>query len=138
MRIWNACWWLGRAGLCLAFVYSGMSKLLDFPAAMAEQAHFNLQPAGAIAAAVIAVQLGGAALVLFGRGGWRASGAVLLAVFTIVATVIGHAFWTMTGMDRFHNLNSFLEHAGLVGGFVLVAAQALQQEARVDAGRGQG
>ena len=45
------------------------------------------------------------------------------------ATWIGHAFWTMQGMERFHNLNAFLEHAGLVGGFLLVAAYAWRDAA---------
>ena len=120
---------VARAGLCLAFVYSGMAKLADFPSAVAEQAHFGLQPAVFFAAATIVVQLGGATMVLFCRGRWRALGALVLAGFTVAATWIGHAFWTMQGMERFHNLNAFLEHAGLVGGFLLVAAYAWRDAA---------
>lgn len=120
---------LARLGLCLAYLYSGIAKLLDFPAAMAEQAHFGLQPAALFAAATILVQLGGSLLVLFGRGRFAAAGALQLAAFTLAATIIGHAFWTLGGVERFHNLNSFLEHAGLIGGFVLVALQALQPPA---------
>lgn len=115
---------VARAGLCLAFVYSGIAKLADFPSAVAEQAHFGLQPAVFFAAATIVVQLGGATMVLFCHGRWRALGALVLAGFTIAATWIGHAFWTMQGMERFHNVNAFLEHAGLVGGFLLVAVHA--------------
>jgi uncharacterized membrane protein YphA (DoxX/SURF4 family) len=122
---------LARAGLCLAFVYSGVSKLFDFPAAIAEQAHFGLQPAAFFAAATIAVQLGGSLLVLFARGRWRALGAAMLAVFTLIATVIGHAFWSMQGMERFHNLNAFLEHAGLIGGFLLVGLHAFSRPSTV-------
>lgn len=114
---------LARGGLCLAFVYSGLSKLLDFPAAIAEQQHFGLTPPAAFAAATIAVQLGGSALVLFGRGHAMAIGAAMLAGFTVLATLIGHPFWSMQGIERFHNLNAFLEHAGLVGGFIIVALQ---------------
>ena len=128
MNFDNPFWlWLGRAGLCLAFAYSGIAKLLDFPGAVAEQVHFGLQPAALFAAATITVQLGGSALVLLARGRARALGAVMLAGFTIVATVIGHAFWTMTGIERFQNLNAFLEHAGLVGGFLIVAVLALRE-----------
>jgi len=113
--------WLVRAALCLAFVYSGVAKLADWPAALAEQAHFGLQPAALFAAATIAVQLGGSALVLFARGRAAALGALALAAFTFAATVIAHAFWRETGVDRFRDLNAFLEHIGLIGGFVLVA-----------------
>ncbi len=47
--------------------------------------------------------------------------------FTVVATVIGHAFWTMQGVERFHNLDAFPEHAGPVGGLLLVAVPALRE-----------
>lgn len=120
---------VARAGLCLAFVYSGLAKLVDFPSAVAEQAHFGLQPAVFFAAATVVVQLGGATMVLFCRGRWRALGALVLAGFTVAATWIGHAFWTMQDTERFHNLNAFLEHAGLVGGFLLVAAHAWRDAA---------
>ncbi len=119
--------WLARFGLCLAFLYSGLSKLLNFPAAVAEQAHFGLRPPALLAAAVIVVQLGGSALVLLASARLRASGALMLAGFTAVATPIGHAFWTLDGIERFHNLNAFLEHAGLIGGFAIVAVLALRE-----------
>ena len=113
--------WLARAGLCLAFVYSGVAKIIDWPGALAEQQHFGMQPAALFAAATIIVQLGGSALVLFTRGRIAALGALGLAAFTLLATIVGHAFWHETGMERFHDLNSFLEHFGLIGGFGLVA-----------------
>ncbi|MGB1560044.1 MAG: DoxX family protein [Sinimarinibacterium flocculans] len=116
-----------RLGLCVAFVYSGLSKLVDFPAAIAEQVHFGLRPPALFAALTIGVQLGGSALVLFASGLWRAVGACALAAFTALATPVGHAFWTMQGMDRFHHLNSFLEHLGLIGGFVTIAVLALRE-----------
>lgn len=111
-----------RLLLAVAFVYSGVSKLLNFDAAIGEAAHFGLNPAPVFAAAVLITQLAGSALMLFGRGLWAALGALALAGFTVVATFIGHPFWAMGGMEQFHNRNSFLEHLGLVGGLVLVAA----------------
>jgi len=122
----RVAWWLARAGLCLAFVYSGISKLLDFQSAIAEQAHFGLSPPSLFAAATIATQLGGSALVLLWRGPLAALGAVALGGFTLLATLIGHPFWRESGMERFADLNSFLEHFGLVGGFVLVALSELR------------
>ncbi|MGQ0699894.1 MAG: DoxX family protein [Panacagrimonas sp.] len=120
---------LASAALCTAYVYSGVSKLLNFDAALGEAAHFGLNPPAVFAIAVILTQLGGSALTVFASGRWQALGAVALAGFTVVATVIGHPFWTKEGMDRFHNRNSFLEHIGLVGGFLLVAALALPRRA---------
>lgn len=117
----TSLYWLARAALCLAFVYSGVAKLLDWSGALAEQQHFGLQPAALFAAATIAVQLGASALVLFASGRKVAFGALALAAFTLAATLIGHAFWRESGMERFRDLNAFLEHIGLIGGFVLIA-----------------
>ncbi len=119
--------WLCRIGLCLAFVYSGVSKLFDFDSAIAEQTHFGMSPPALFAAATIAVQLGGSALVLLVRGLPAALGALLLAGFTLLATFVGHPFWHETGMDRFFDLNSFLEHFGMIAGFVLMALFELRR-----------
>ena len=51
---------ISRAALVSAFLIGGIQKLIDFPAAIAEQAHFGLQPAWLWAAAAIVVELGGA------------------------------------------------------------------------------
>lgn len=118
--------WLCRAGLCLAYAYSGISKLLDFPSAIAEQDHFGMSPPALFAAATIATQLGGSALMLLWRGPLAALGALALAGFTLLATFIGHPFWRESGMERFADLNSFLEHFGLIGGFLLVALAELR------------
>lgn len=112
---------LARLGLCLAYLYSGLSKLVNFDSAIAEQAHFGLQPAPLFAAATIVVQLGGCALVLLARGRPAAFGALVLAGFTLLATLIAHAFWREDGAARFADLNAFLEHFGLIGGFALIA-----------------
>lgn len=120
---------LASAALALAFAFSGVAKLIDFPAAIAEAAHFGLQPAALFAIATIATQLAGALLTVFASGRWQALGAIALAGFTVISTVIGHAFWSMDGMARFHNRNSFIEHIGLVGGLLLIAHLAWPRRA---------
>jgi hypothetical protein len=35
--------------------------------------------------------------------------------------MLAHAFWTKAGADRAHDLVTFFEHAGLVGGLALAA-----------------
>lgn len=125
-RLFQTLQWLARAGLCLAYVYSGVSKLFDFQSALAEQAQFGMSPPALFAAATIATQLGGSALMLLWRGPLAALGALALAGFTLLATFIGHPFWRETGVERFADLNSFLEHFGLIGGFLLVALAELR------------
>jgi uncharacterized membrane protein YphA (DoxX/SURF4 family) len=112
--------------LCAAYLQGGIDKLLDFPGAVAEQAHFGLSPAPAFAAAVIATELLGSALVLSGRLRWL--GALWLALFTIVASFLANRFWVLPpGTERFMSENAFFEHLSLVGGFLLVAAVDLRR-----------
>lgn len=120
-----------RLLLCSAFLASGTSKLLDFGGAVAEvRGLTGLEPAALVAAAVIIVQLGGSALVIAGGRPARL-GAAGLAAFTLLATLVAHDFWNKAGPERARDTMIFLEHMGLVGGFVLVAVMAgARREAR--------
>jgi uncharacterized membrane protein YphA (DoxX/SURF4 family) len=110
---------VARIALVSAFLIGGIQKLADFPAAVAEQAHFGLQPAWAWAAAAVAVELGGSALVIVGRWVWLGAGG--LGVLTAVTMLVATDFWAKTGHDRFLAVNSFFEHLGLIAGLVLVS-----------------
>ena len=124
---WNGTWLLARLALTCAYWIGGLTKLLDFPGAIAEQQHFGLAPPALFAAATIAVELIGSALVVAGRWVWLGAGA--LGVFTLVATFIVHAFWTMQGQERFLATNAFVEHLGLVAGLVMAAMLARRRAA---------
>ncbi|AUN32244.1 DoxX family protein [Niveispirillum cyanobacteriorum] len=109
-----------RILLTLPFWTSGIAKLLDLDGALAEAAHFGLEPAWVTVVATLIVQLGGSAALITGRFAWLGAGA--LGVFTALATLIAHPFWTAADpMLRFHERNTFLEHVGLIGGLVLAA-----------------
>jgi transmembrane protein len=108
-----------RIMLCLPFWWSGLSKLLDFSGGTAEMAALGLEPAWLFNALTILVQLGGSLLVILNLRTWLGAGA--LGVFTAVATVMAHRFWTLDGIERVRELNIFLEHLAIIAGFVLVA-----------------
>lgn len=108
-----------RIVLCLPFWWSGLTKLLHFSSGTAEMAAFGLEPAWLFNALTIFVQLGGSLLVILNRWTWVGAGA--LGVFTALATVLAHQFWTLDGVERVHELNTFLEHLAIIAGFVLVA-----------------
>src|SRR6266404_7281315 len=58
---------ISRIALVSAFLIGGIQKLTDFNSAIAEQAHFGLEPASLWATAAIIVEIGGSALVILGR-----------------------------------------------------------------------
>ena len=111
---------IARVALVSAFLIGGIQKLADFPAAIAEQAHFGLQPAGLWAVAAIVVELGGSILVIVGRWVWLGAGG--LGVLTAVSMLVANNFWAQTGHDRFMATNAFFEHLGLIAGLVLITA----------------
>lgn len=106
-------------GLCAAYLQGGLTKALDFSGAIGEMTHFGLTPAAPFAAAVIALELGASVLIVTGYKRWL--GALALALFTLAATFLANRFWDIPQPDRFMVENSFFEHLGLVGGFLLVA-----------------
>lgn len=46
--------------------------------------------------------------------------ALLLALYTAGSALIGHHFWTMTGMDRYGNEINFFKNVSIIGGLLLL------------------
>lgn len=112
--------------LCSAYLQGGLEKAFDFPAALAEMRHFGLAPAAPLAALVIALELGASVAVISGWYRWLGAG--FLGVFTLMATFVANRYWDMAaGHERFMTANSFYEHLGLTGAFLLVAWLDLQK-----------
>ncbi|NUA31910.1 DoxX family protein [Cupriavidus basilensis] len=119
--------WLALLALCAAYLQGGLVKAMDFTGAIAEMQHFGLAPAAPLAAAVIALELGASLMILCGVYRWL--GALALAVFTLLATLLANRFWAAPPAEQFMMANAFFEHIGLVGGFVLVAWEDLSRRA---------
>lgn len=112
-------YFIALLGLCAAYIQGGLDKLFAFNAAIAETQSFGFPFATAATAATIVTELVGSALILTGRYRWL--GALWLAGFTLVATFVANRFWDLPLPQRFMVENSFFEHLGLIGGFLLVA-----------------
>ncbi|MDI7862702.1 DoxX family protein [Rhizobiaceae bacterium n13] len=114
--------------LCAAYIQGPLTKIFDFPGALAEMDHFGLHPAAFFAVVVIVFELAASAMVVSGFLRWL--GALALAGFTLLATLIALRFWELPpGMDRMMATNAFFEHLGLAGAFVIVAAIDLSRGA---------
>jgi len=109
------------ARLCLAavFLYSGVDKLTHWRASIEEVKGDGLPWPAAFAGATVFTQLVGGFLVATGFFAWL--GALLLAGFTIAATLLGHRFWLRRGTEFRHELTTSLEHVAIVGGLLLLS-----------------
>jgi uncharacterized membrane protein YphA (DoxX/SURF4 family) len=118
--------WLYFAGMVLitsAFWQSGFTKIFDFAGAQGEMAHFGLNPTAFFAVGTIVIQLGGSALMIFGkRLAWIGAGA--LAAFTVATIPVAHAFWKFTGHDAFTERMFTNANVTIVGGLFLAAIAA--------------
>jgi uncharacterized membrane protein YphA (DoxX/SURF4 family) len=116
---WPWILFAARLALTSAYLLGGVAKLLNFSAAIAEQEKVGLRPGWLFAGLTILVELGGSALVLSGTLVWLGAGA--LGCLTAVAMLAADKFWTKSGEERVAQANTFFEHLGLIGGFVLIA-----------------
>ena len=109
------------ARLCLAivFLYSGVDKLWHWRSSIEEVRSDGLPWPAAFAGATVFTQLIGGCLVATGFFAWL--GALLLAGFTVAATLLGHRFWLRRGAEFRHELTTSLEHVAIVGGLLLLS-----------------
>jgi putative oxidoreductase len=109
------------ARLCLAavFLYSAVDKLGHWRSSIEEVKGDGLPFPAAFAAATVFTQLVGGVLVATGFFAWL--GAIMLAAFTVAATLLGHRFWLRRGAEYRHELTTSLEHLAIVGGLLLLS-----------------
>lgn len=109
---------LARTLLALMFVLAGFSKLggLDGTAAYIASKGMPMPMVLAAGAALLEV-LGGVALAV----GYRTRlAAALLAAFTVLATLIFHAFWSMPADQAAMQQLMFMKNLSVIGGLLMV------------------
>lgn len=109
-----------RLLLCALFVVSGLGKLAD-PAGIAGALTGKGFPAAEVLAQTVGLFEVAAGLAL-ALGGATRIAAAALALFTVIATLLFHDFWSYAGDARGDQTTQFLKNLGLTGGFVLIAA----------------
>ena len=131
----NALSLAGRLLLALLFIPAGFSKIGGFSGTVGYIASVGLPLAslGAVLAIVLEI-VGGLALL---AGFATRAAALALAVFTLVATVFFHAFWSVPADQAFVQQLMFFKNLAVVGGLLLLAAQGAGGWS-LDARRGQG
>lgn len=111
---------VGRVLLALMFILSGFGKLNDIQGTAGFIASGGL-PAPAVLAVVVGAfeMLGGIALVL----GYQVRVAGLaLAFFTVAASIVFHAYWSVPAAQQFVTQLLFMKNMSVAGGMLLVSA----------------
>jgi len=111
---------VGRLLLAVMFVYAGYGKIGGFEGTAGYIASKGLPLAQLAAAAAIAVEVvAGLMLVV----GWKARWAAFaLAAFTVVVSLIFHAFWAVPA-DQFGTQQLFfLKNMATIGGLLMIVA----------------
>jgi len=110
----------GRILLAALFIPAGISKIVGFEDTVGYIASVGLPLATLAAITAIVVELiAGLALLV----GYRIKlAAVILAVFTLVATVLFHNFWAMPADQAYMQQLMFMKNIAVVGGLLMVAA----------------
>ncbi len=122
--------YLARTVLTFMFWSSGLAKLFDFDAGLAEMRHFGLVPEILFYFATVITLLLGSILVILDRWMWMAAGA--LAAFTVLTIPIAHNFWTMEEPMRTMEFHVVMEHITVVGGlFIAIYASAIGKRSRL-------
>jgi len=110
----------GRLLLALMFVLAGFSKLGNFDGTAAYVASGGLPLPALLAAGTIALEIGaGLALAVGYRARWAA---LALAAFTLLATVLFHAYWAAPPERQTTEMLMFMKNLAVAGGMLMVFA----------------
>ncbi|HEX9672266.1 MAG TPA: DoxX family protein [Burkholderiales bacterium] len=111
---------VGRILITPLFLLSGYQKITGFTAVAATMGKAGLPFPEFLLVGSIAFELGGGLMVLLG---WHARfGALLLAVFTLAATLVFHNFWAVDAAQYSNQLNHFMKNLSILGALVFIMA----------------
>jgi putative oxidoreductase len=111
---------IGRIMLALIFITSGFGKIAGFAGTAGYIASKGLPVASVVAGLTILIELGGGLAILFGfLTRWAA---LALAVFSVLAAVIFHAYWGVPADQVMGQQINFWKNISIAGGFLMLAA----------------
>ena len=105
---------LGRIGLAALFLWSGYSKLAYMDGNIGYMKAFGMPAAELLIWPALLVEIVGGAMLLLG---WKVRwAALLLALFTVPAMFIFHAYWSVPADQVLNQQIHFMKNLAIVGG----------------------
>lgn len=109
---------VARVLMAALFLVAGYGKLMNYAGLVKTIAGAGIPLPEVSAVITIIIELGGGILLVLG---WKARWVALaLAVFTVVASFIFHAFWSVPADQLMMQRNNFLKNMAIVGGLLIV------------------
>jgi putative oxidoreductase len=109
-----------RILLALMFVVAGFGKIAGFAGTVGYMQSKGIPATELLAVLTILVEVGGGIALMVGfKTRWAA---LVLAGFTLVATVIFHNFWAVPEAQRMVQNLMFMKNISIVGGMLALAA----------------
>ena len=111
---------IGRVLIVALFLPAGIDKLTGFSGTVGYFSSLGMPaPSLGVVVAIVVEIIGGLALLV----GYRTRiAAVVLAVFTLAASVAGHAYWAAPADQAFVQQLLFFKNIAVVGGLLILAA----------------
>lgn len=111
---------LGRIAIAALFLPAGLNKLMAVEGTTGYFASLGLPAVAILVWVVIAIEiLGGLALILGYHTRFVAIG---LAIFTVLASIVGHAFWAAPADAAFIAQLLFFKNIAVTGGLLVLAS----------------
>ena len=111
---------LARLLMAALFLPAGISKIGGFAGTAGYIGSVGLPLPEVGAALAIAIEVIAPILLIIGL--YTRPAALVLAVFTLVATVLFHNYWAMPAEQQFMQSLMFFKNIGVVGGLLAIAA----------------
>lgn len=127
---------VGRLLLAALFLVAGIRKLMAVAGSTGYLAKLGFPAPEILIWVVIAVEIGGAALLILGWHTRKVSW--LMILFVAIATLMAHRFWQFDAAQYANQMNHFLKNFAIIGGLLYVVAfgaGALSLDNRQGAGR---
>jgi len=110
---------IARVLLMGLFVIFGWYKLTGFSGTVAYMASQELPlPSAAAVIAVVMEFFAGIAIMI---GFYTRPIALLAAIYTLAAALIGHHYWTVLGDARMESMINFYKNVSIIGGLLLLS-----------------
>lgn len=110
---------LARITMAALFIPGGLHKLMDLASFTASMQKQGVPFADILAPLGAGVEFFGGIAVLIGFQTTLA--ALLLMIFTIIATSIAHRFWELEGTARLMQQTNFFKNLAITGGFLALS-----------------